>query len=172
MADDKIVTKKTAAKPAATTNRKAPAKAASSARTVSKKAVSKPAAPAIAAPGMTKAGAAAAAAARSAATPSPAGSALMAQNPVATKLPPGKAVHGEPPLADPNVRPAPLEEKPVSFAGLADVSSEQRLAMIREAAYYKAEKRGFTGGNDAQDWADAEREIDELLAKARAIYGA
>jgi hypothetical protein len=44
--------------------------------------------------------------------------------------------------------------------------------MIREAAYYKAEKRSFTAGNDAQDWADAEREIDELLAKARAIYGA
>ena len=170
MADDKIVTKKTAAKPAATTNRKAPVKAASSARTVSKKAVSKPAAPAIAAPGMTKAGAAAAA--RSAATPSPAGSALTPEKPVATKSPPPNAEYGEPPLTDPNVRPAPLEEKPVSFSGLADVSSEQRLAMIREAAYYKAEKRGFTGGNDAQDWADAEREIDELLAKARAIYGA
>jgi hypothetical protein len=171
MADDKIVTKKTAAKPAATTNRKAPVKAASSARTVSKKAVSKPAAPAIAAPGMTKAGAAAAAA-RSAATPSPASSALTPEKPVATKSPPPNAEHGEPPLPDPNVRPAPLEEKPVSFSGLADVSSEQRLAMIREAAYYKAEKRGFTGGNDDQDWADAEREIDELLAKAQAIYGA
>jgi hypothetical protein len=52
------------------------------------------------------------------------------------------------------------------------VTPEQRLAMIKEAAYFKAEKRGFSGGNDADDWADAEREIDELLAKARSIYGA
>jgi hypothetical protein len=85
---------------------------------------------------------------------------------------PRPAGPAEPPLAETNVLPAPLEEKPVTFAGLADVTPEQRLAMIREAAYFKAEKRGFSGGNDADDWADAEREIDELLAKARSIYGA
>jgi hypothetical protein len=72
-------------------------------------------------------------------------------------------------VADPGARATALEEKPVSLSGLVDVTPEQRLAMIREAAYYKAEKRGFSAGNDAQDWADAEREIDELLAKARAI---
>ena len=85
---------------------------------------------------------------------------------------PRKAEPGELPLVDPEVHPAPLEEKPVTFAGLVDVTPEQRLAMIREAAYFKAEKRSFSGGNDADDWADAEREIDELLAKARSIYGA
>lgn len=37
--------------------------------------------------------------------------------------------------------------------------------MIQEAAYYRAEKRGFAPGNEAQDWADAEREIDALLRK-------
>jgi hypothetical protein len=65
----------------------------------------------------------------------------------------------------------PLEEKPVSLQHLAKVSAEQRLDMIREAAYFKAEQRNFAPGNDEQDWADAEREIDELLAKARQIYG-
>ena len=36
--------------------------------------------------------------------------------------------------------------------------------MVATAAYYKAERRGFEGGNDLQDWLDAEAEIDRLLA--------
>jgi len=35
--------------------------------------------------------------------------------------------------------------------------------MIAIAAYHKAEKRGFAPGNELQDWAEAEQEIDELL---------
>jgi len=33
--------------------------------------------------------------------------------------------------------------------------------MIAEAAYYKAEKRGFAPGMELQDWLEAEREIQE-----------
>ena len=36
--------------------------------------------------------------------------------------------------------------------------------MIAEAAYYKAEKRGFAGGFDIQDWLDAEKETLNMLA--------
>jgi Protein of unknown function (DUF2934) len=35
--------------------------------------------------------------------------------------------------------------------------------MIEEAAYYKAERRGFAAGWAAQDWAESEREIDDML---------
>lgn len=35
--------------------------------------------------------------------------------------------------------------------------------MIAEAAYYKAEKRGFAPGCDLQDWLDAEKETMKLL---------
>jgi hypothetical protein len=35
--------------------------------------------------------------------------------------------------------------------------------MIQEAAYYKAEARNFAPGFEAQDWADAEREVDAML---------
>ncbi len=194
MADDKIVTKKTAAKPAAPAN-KTPPKAAAPAKTVAKKAVPKPA------PQMTRAGAAAAAVRSAPAVPGPAtGQAphpasdpapdpasdpalapVPTASPVAAAAPQARAVPkaaslksepGELPLADPDVHPAPLEEKPVSLQGLVEVTPDQRLGMIREAAYYKAERRGFQGGNDADDWADAEREIDDLLAKAKAISGA
>lgn len=87
-----------------------------------------------------------------------------------------KAVTRKPPATESGpLRASPqprLEEKPVSVQHLAKVTPEERLAMVRDAAYYKAEKRNFAPGHEAQDWADAEREIDELLAKAQKIYGA
>jgi hypothetical protein len=44
-----------------------------------------------------------------------------------------------------------------------NITSEERWKMIAIAAYHKAEKRGFVPGNELQDWAEAEKEIDELL---------
>ncbi len=44
------------------------------------------------------------------------------------------------------------------------VAAEDRWNMIAAAAYYRAEKRGFVGGTPAQDWAEAELEIEALLA--------
>ena len=43
------------------------------------------------------------------------------------------------------------------------VSPEQRYRMIQDAAYYIAEKHGFTGDNHAF-WLQAEQEIDAKLA--------
>jgi len=38
-----------------------------------------------------------------------------------------------------------------------------RSRMIEEAAYYRAERRGFAPGHEQQDWFEAEREIDAAL---------
>nr|VFK50302.1 MAG: Protein of unknown function (DUF2934) [Candidatus Kentron sp. TUN]VFK51422.1 MAG: Protein of unknown function (DUF2934) [Candidatus Kentron sp. TUN]VFK58007.1 MAG: Protein of unknown function (DUF2934) [Candidatus Kentron sp. TUN] len=43
------------------------------------------------------------------------------------------------------------------------VTPEERWNMIAVAAYYRAEERGFIGGNPAEDWIAAEKEIDTLL---------
>jgi len=43
------------------------------------------------------------------------------------------------------------------------VTPEQRLQMIAEAAYFIAEKRGFSEGRAEADWLCAETEIDEIL---------
>jgi phasin family protein len=40
------------------------------------------------------------------------------------------------------------------------ISPLERWKMIAEAAYYRAQKRGFIGGNPMDDWADSEKEID------------
>ena len=43
------------------------------------------------------------------------------------------------------------------------ITPEQRFNMIAEAAYFMAEKRGFSGGNPDADWLCAESEIDHML---------
>lgn len=43
------------------------------------------------------------------------------------------------------------------------VSAEQREQMIREAAYFRAERKGFVGSNADEDWQAAQEEVDALL---------
>jgi len=43
------------------------------------------------------------------------------------------------------------------------VAPEDRLRFIAEAAYFKAEQRGFAEGGELGDWVEAEAEIDALL---------
>jgi chromosome segregation ATPase len=47
------------------------------------------------------------------------------------------------------------------------VTPEERYHMIAEAAYFHAERRGFTMGDAAQDWLEAEAEIDRILQHPR-----
>lgn len=46
------------------------------------------------------------------------------------------------------------------------LSEQERQRMIAESAYYRALRRGF-GGDPAQDWLEAEREINRLMPGAR-----
>jgi len=41
-------------------------------------------------------------------------------------------------------------------------------ALVAEAAYYKAERRGFEPGYEMADWLEAEREIEGILEKPKA----
>ncbi|NCA90137.1 MAG: DUF2934 domain-containing protein [Gammaproteobacteria bacterium] len=45
------------------------------------------------------------------------------------------------------------------------VNPAEREAMIREAAYYLAEKHNFDPRFDQENWLEATREIDALLAE-------
>lgn len=45
------------------------------------------------------------------------------------------------------------------------VDPEKRAALIAEAAYFRAEKRGFAPGHEQQDWLDAETEVDARLMR-------
>ncbi|HEX8986455.1 MAG TPA: DUF2934 domain-containing protein [Rhodocyclaceae bacterium] len=46
-----------------------------------------------------------------------------------------------------------------------DIPAEQRRNYVEVAAYFIAERHGFTPGRELADWAAAEAEIDRLLAE-------
>jgi hypothetical protein len=45
-------------------------------------------------------------------------------------------------------------------------AGEDRYRMIAEAAYFRAEARGFESGNELNDWLAAEIEVDDILGAA------
>jgi len=50
------------------------------------------------------------------------------------------------------------------------VSADVRRGMIAEAAYLRAERRGFAPGQEEADWLAAEKEVDAQLASGR-VWG-
>lgn len=52
------------------------------------------------------------------------------------------------------------EETGLSDEAEMHLRAERRRARIAEAAYYRAERRGFAPGGEEQDWFEAEAEID------------
>ena len=66
-------------------------------------------------------------------------------------------------------RSAADESQPLAASPAALPSANEVYEMIAAAAYYRAEKRGFTPGLEADDWVQAEAEVMERL---RALTGA
>ena len=54
---------------------------------------------------------------------------------------------------------APLDQLP---------SAQEIYEMIAQSAYYRAQKRGFAPGLEAEDWREAEAEVMERLRAGRA----
>ena len=56
-----------------------------------------------------------------------------------------------------------IEPTPARF-----VEPERRAGLIAEAAFFRAEKRGFSPGHEMEDWLAAESEVDAMLMSAEA----
>lgn len=50
-----------------------------------------------------------------------------------------------------------------------DASEEQRRQCVSVAAYYIAERRGFQGGTEVEDWLRAEKEIGLLVKEGKLV---
>lgn len=98
----------------------------------------------------------------------------MSQSPTADTVPAGKTKATKapkvrtPPKAKSKSRSnaaAPAEAATVSADGQPPdgTEAEQRRKLIAEAAYLRAERRGFEQGDPMQDWLEAEREVDQRL---------
>lgn len=56
-------------------------------------------------------------------------------------------------------------KRPVITASSLRLEGEDRQLLIAEAAYFRAERRGFQPGRELEDWLAAEIEIDALLGE-------
>ncbi|OQW89996.1 MAG: hypothetical protein BWK72_01810 [Rhodoferax ferrireducens] len=73
-------------------------------------------------------------------------------------------VAAKPAAAKPAAKKASATQLKPSTAPVPVLSSEQRTHYVSVAAFYIAERRGFTLGNPADDWLAAEAEVDRLIA--------
>lgn len=80
-----------------------------------------------------------------------------AKKPAAAKAAAPKSAAPKPAKVAAKVKPA------AQGNGETVITPEQRYRMICDAAYFRAERRGFVGGNSVEDWLAAEAEIDDLL---------
>ena len=71
-------------------------------------------------------------------------------------VPPAAATAVAPKKAVPSAKRAPVA-RPV-------ITPDMKRGMIAEAAYLRAEKRGFAPGYENEDWLAAEAEVDRLLS--------
>ncbi len=60
-------------------------------------------------------------------------------------------------------RPARARKSPITTPPRAKLTAEARHALIADAAYLRAERRGFVRGHETDDWLAAEAEVDALL---------
>jgi hypothetical protein len=80
---------------------------------------------------------------------------------------PQEKTPGSPPVKTRAPRKAAAQaiKSAISFSSF--VGPEKRTALIAEAAYFRAEKRGFAPGHETEDWLAAEREVDSALMRAK-----
>ena len=63
----------------------------------------------------------------------------------------------------PRATPSRATEAPARPLITGEITPQLRHQMIAEAAYIRAEQRGFDAGDPMDDWLQAEREVDRLL---------
>ncbi|MGZ8172295.1 MULTISPECIES: DUF2934 domain-containing protein [Methylobacter] len=60
----------------------------------------------------------------------------------------------------------PIQDANLNIAGsFTPVNLPDCYTKIAELAFYKAENRGFEPGHELDDWIEAEREFNEMIAK-------
>ena len=69
-----------------------------------------------------------------------------------------------PPMSEP-AKVGIISEMASQVATNRTVDAQTKQSMIAEAAYYRAEKRGFAPGHDLDDWLEAEALIEVVTAK-------
>lgn len=70
-------------------------------------------------------------------------------------------------VADAKAKPAKTKAAAKVKPSILPIPDEHRRRYIELAAFYIAERRGFSGGNTLEDWLQAEAEIEQLLRQGK-----
>jgi Protein of unknown function (DUF2934) len=84
------------------------------------------------------------------------------EEPMATRRLPDASNPAEP-AADAVRGPVRTRKSAAAVPARVQVTPEARHALIAQSAYLRAERRGFTPGQEVEDWLAAEAEVDTLL---------
>lgn len=57
----------------------------------------------------------------------------------------------------------PPKFDPLRFCAAQSTTAEERQQRIATTAYFRALRRGFAAGHEAEDWLAAEREVDASI---------
>ena len=80
-----------------------------------------------------------------------------------TENPPSEFANSELLSEETHTDPGPDSDKPEDYRDWNN--TQDRYEMIAEAAYYKAEQRGFELGYEELDWLEAEQELIEKMGQ-------
>jgi hypothetical protein len=84
-----------------------------------------------------------------------------------TRQPPSKPkATPKAPAAKPPAAARPQVPKATSEKPSTPVSGEELQRLVAEAAYYRAQRRGFEPGYELQDWVEAEAEVRRLIGRS------
>ena len=65
--------------------------------------------------------------------------------------------------SSPTMKKIKTSSNHIASSSFSIVDPDLRQQMIATAAYYRAERRGFDGGDPSIDWCEAEMEVDQIL---------
>lgn len=68
--------------------------------------------------------------------------------------------------AKPQAEPKPQVRKASAERPSPAISGEELQRLVAEAAYYRAQSRGFAPGYELQDWVEAEAEVKRLIGRS------
>lgn len=60
---------------------------------------------------------------------------------------------------------APEPRKSADEKPSPPISAQELQRLVAEAAYYRAQRRGFAPGYELQDWIEAEAEVNKLMGR-------
>lgn len=82
---------------------------------------------------------------------------------VSTRKKTTRTITAKPKATVSSIKPKKTAKAKPTAKAVTPPDPHERLRLISEAAYFRAEARGFAPGYDEIDWLEAEREVEQAM---------